>query len=97
MSRRRAPRRLSEALGPLVGELAPDTPLAAVQSVWKRAAGEAIAAHASPAWEREGVVGVVCDSATWAAELNLIQGRLTERLNELLGGPRVSELRCSTE
>jgi predicted nucleic acid-binding Zn ribbon protein len=58
----------------------PATLLAAVQSAWPGAVGEAIAREASPVSEREGVVTVACRSATWAQELDLLGGRIREQL-----------------
>jgi predicted nucleic acid-binding Zn ribbon protein len=56
-----------------------------VQTVWRQAVGEAIAAAAEPVAERDGVLTVRCQSATWAEELSLIQADLLERLGEHLG------------
>ena len=52
--------------------MAPATLLAAVQSAWPAAVGEAIAREANPVAERSGVVTVACRSATWAQELDLL-------------------------
>lgn len=81
MRHRRAPRRLGSALAPATQRARPRTLLAAVQEVWPRVAGEAVAAEASPVAERAGVVTVACHSATWAQELDLLQSELLERLN----------------
>ena len=94
MTRRRAPRQLGPALTRLAGDLAPRTGLADVQRVWKSAVGDAVAAQAHPAAERAGVVTVRCSSAVWAQELDLMGPELVERLNQALGGPRVTALRC---
>jgi predicted nucleic acid-binding Zn ribbon protein len=84
MSQRRAPRRLGATLGSATRRARPKTLLAAVQQAWPRAAGEAVAAEASPVAERDGVVTVACRSATWAQELDLLQSELLERLNEAI-------------
>jgi predicted nucleic acid-binding Zn ribbon protein len=81
VSRRRAPRRLGAALAPATRRARPRTLLAAVQEAWPRAAGEGVAAEASPVSERDGLVTVACRSATWAQELDLLQSALLERLN----------------
>ncbi len=94
--RRRAPRRISSALGPLVDQLTPATPLARVQQAWPAAAGPAIASAARPVAEHEGVVTVSCEAAVWAQELELMEGALLERLNDALGEPAVHALRCRT-
>jgi predicted nucleic acid-binding Zn ribbon protein len=81
MRRRRAPRPLGAALSPATRRARPKTLLAAVQEVWPRVAGDAVAAEASPVAERDGHVTVACRSATWAQELDLLQSELLERLN----------------
>jgi predicted nucleic acid-binding Zn ribbon protein len=81
MRRRRTPRRLGSALTPATRRARPKTLLAAVQAVWPRVAGEALAAQATPVAERSGVVTVACRSGTWAQELDLLQSELLERLN----------------
>ena len=54
--------------------------------------------------EREGVVTVACRSATWAQELDLLQGDILERLNRALvestsegSGPPVRGLRFTAD
>lgn len=79
---RRAPRPLSTALADVLDRAAPQTPLAAVQTAWPKAAGEAIAREAEPVAERDGVVTVSCRSATWAEQLDLLQDDLLGRLRE---------------
>lgn len=93
--RRLAPRPLAHALADLEDGLRPATPLAAVQRAWPGAVGEAISRQATPVSERGGVVTVACRSAVWAQELDLMGGELVERLNEHLGGPAVTALRCT--
>ena len=99
--RRRAPRPLSEALGAVAAELAPQTPLAAIQRCWPEAVGSAIAREARPVTARDGVVTVACGSGVWAQELTLMAPHLIERLNTALRtgaapatAPRVTSLRC---
>jgi predicted nucleic acid-binding Zn ribbon protein len=82
--RRRAPRPLSAALEEVVRAVAPATPLAHVQALWPEIAGPTLAAAATPVAEREGVVTVACESAVWAAELELLAPDLVARL-----GPRM--------
>ena len=98
--RRRAPRRLSNALGSVRAETAPATLLAAVQGTWPQIAGAAIAAEAEPVAERAGVVTVACQSATWAQELDLLGPDLLGRLNTALeeaGSPPVERLRFTAD
>ena len=83
--RRQGPRPLAAALERVVGELAPPTTLARVQSCWAPVAGEAIAREAEPVAEREGVVTIECRSSVWAQEIELLGADLVERLNEALG------------
>jgi predicted nucleic acid-binding Zn ribbon protein len=97
MSFARSPRRLAVALGRVEDETAPRTLLAAVQSAWPRAAGEAIAAEAQPVDERDAVITVACRSATWAAELDLLAEQLADRLNQALGESRVAALRFTAD
>jgi len=76
-------------------QAAPKTPLAALQAAWPAAVGERIAAVATPVSERSGEVTVSCTDSVWAQELDLIQGELLERLQELLGkrAPRTLRFR----
>lgn len=76
MTRRRAPRPLAAAVGTALERAEPATLLAAVQSVWPGAVGEAIAREATPISERDGIVKVACRSATWAEELDLLGERI---------------------
>jgi predicted nucleic acid-binding Zn ribbon protein len=91
---RRAPRPVGLAVSSLADELAPTTPLAAVQRVWAESVGDLIAAEARPEAEHDGVVSVTCSSSVWAHELDLMSPVLIERLNATLSGPVVSRLRC---
>jgi predicted nucleic acid-binding Zn ribbon protein len=94
VSRRRAPRPISRAVSAAVEGVEPATLLAAVQSAWPLAVGEAIAREASPVAERDGVVTVACRSATWAQELELLARRIREQLQaELPAGSSLEALR----
>lgn len=66
---------------------APASVLARVQERWPAAVGEAIAREAEPVAERDGRVTVVCRSATWAQELELLAPDLVRRLNDALAEP----------
>jgi predicted nucleic acid-binding Zn ribbon protein len=74
--------------------MAPATLLAEIQMVWAEAAGEAFAAAAEPASERDGVLTVSCASSVWAQELDLMSERVVAALNQRLGRPAVSRLRA---
>ena len=91
---RAAPRAISMALGQLTSALAPATTLARVQGVWESVAGAAVASCARPTAERAGVLTVTCEAAVWAQELDLMAGELIPRLNDALGEPAITELRC---
>ncbi len=92
--RRPTPRPLAAALDELATRLKPASTLARVQELWQSAVGPAIAAAAHPSAEHDGVLTVLCDGSVWAQELDLISCDLIARLNELLGAPVLSELRC---
>jgi predicted nucleic acid-binding Zn ribbon protein len=104
MRHRRAPRSLGSALRPARGRARPKTLLAAVQEAWPQVAGAAVAGQSEPVAERDGVITVACQSATWAQELDLLQSELLERLNGALsepdeGGlaPRINGLRFTAD
>lgn len=92
--RRRAPRPVASAVEALTQRLAPATLLADVQRVWLQAAGEGIASAAEPLSEREGTVTLLCSSAVWMAEIDLMGPVLVDALNEALGTQRVKAVRC---
>lgn len=93
MSRRGAPRRLADAIRVVRVESEPATLLAAVQSAWRPATGERVAAEAWPVRERQGTVTVACRAATWAQELDLLQAELLGRVNQAIEPRRVEKLR----
>jgi predicted nucleic acid-binding Zn ribbon protein len=94
---KREPRRLSAALPGTLDASAPATTLAQVQRIWQAVAGPGIAAQAEPVRERAGVVTIACRTAAWAAELDLRQSDLIERIVELLGPGAVGALRFTAE
>jgi predicted nucleic acid-binding Zn ribbon protein len=95
--RRRAPRPLATAIGEALERAEPATLLAAVQSAWPGAVGEAIAREATPVAERSGVVTVACSSSAWAQELDLLGGRIIEKIRpELPVGTALEVLRFIT-
>lgn len=91
-----APRRIAQVLGEVQDDIAPKTPLAAVQMVWDETVGERIAAVTDVVDEREGVLTVECSSAVWAQELELMAPRILTRLSDVLGdlGPRKLRFRA---
>jgi predicted nucleic acid-binding Zn ribbon protein len=94
--KRPRPRTLAESLAAVRDRAAPKTLLAAVQIVWPKVAGEAVAEEATPVAERDGVVTVSCRSAVWAQELDLLGPDLLRRLNEELEQP-LAGLRFSAD
>lgn len=92
--RRRAPRPVASAVEALTLRLAPATLLADVQRVWPQAAGEAVASAAQPVSEREGTVTLLCASAVWMQEIDLMGPVLVDALNAALGSERVQAVRC---
>ena len=84
MTRRRGPRPLASAIGEALERVEPATLLAAVQSAWTGAVGEAIAREATPVAERSGVVIVACNSSAWAQELDLLGGQILEKIRSNL-------------
>ena len=90
---RAAPRPAAHGLREALRRSAPHTELASVQTVWREAVGEAIAAEAEPVSEAGGVLTVRCRSATWAEELSLMEGELLRRLGERLGERSPSSLK----
>ncbi len=91
---RTAPRPLSVAVQALTATIAPASTLARVQGVWERAVGPAVAGSARPAAERDGVLTVICESAVWAQELDLMSSQLIAGLNVALGAQELRALRC---
>lgn len=97
MTRRRAPRPAASAFRAARDRAAPRTGLAAVQSAWREAVGEQLAAVAEPVAEREGTLTIVCNDSVWAQELDLVQGQLLERLRASLGELAPAQLRFRVE
>jgi predicted nucleic acid-binding Zn ribbon protein len=93
--RRPGPRPLSHAIEAAVGALAPQTPLARVQSVWSEAVGERNAAQGTPVRLAAGRLTVYCEHAGWAENLQLLGLEIARRLNERMGEDIVREIRCT--
>jgi predicted nucleic acid-binding Zn ribbon protein len=75
---------VATAIGEALERAEPETLLAAVQSAWPTAVGEAIAREATPVSERAGVVTVACASSAWAQELDLLSGPIIEKIGPKL-------------
>ena len=91
--RRPAPRPIEAVLDRALPASRPPGLLAEVQSLWPELAGTEVARSASPVAERQGTVTVVCESAVWAQELELLGGDLSVRLNSRLTQGAVVRLR----
>jgi predicted nucleic acid-binding Zn ribbon protein len=88
------PRPIGAAIGDALEGAEPATLLAAVQSAWLAAVGEAIAREANPVSERDGVVTVACRSSTWAQELDLLGRQILEQVRgKLPSGTSLEGLR----
>lgn len=99
MSRRRAPRPAANAFQAALQQVAPKTPLAAVQAAWESAVGKQLAAVATPVSEREGTLTIECVDAVWAQELDLMQETLLQRLRDEVGeqAPRALRFRLRSD
>jgi predicted nucleic acid-binding Zn ribbon protein len=97
MTRRRAPRPAANALRAALDRAAPKTPLAALQAAWAETVGEQIAAVSNPVSERDGEVLVSCADSVWAQELDLMQDRLLQSLEDRLGDQAPRSLRFRAE
>jgi predicted nucleic acid-binding Zn ribbon protein len=93
MSRRRVPRPGADAFRTALEQLAPKTPLAAVQRVWPKAVGKHLTAVAVPVSEREGKVFIECADAVTAQELDLMQATILEKLRAEVGEQAPTALR----
>jgi predicted nucleic acid-binding Zn ribbon protein len=91
--RRQGPRPVSFALDALADTLEPPTLLARVQRVWPDVAGR-FAGVSEPVKEQRGVLTVACDSAPWAAELDLMSELVVAQLNARLGGSEIRRLKA---
>lgn len=99
MSRRRAPRPAAGAFHAALRQVAPKTPLAAVQAAWESAVGKQLAAVATPVSEREGTLTIECADAVWTQELDLMQETLLQRLRDEVGeqAPQALRFRVGSE
>lgn len=93
MTRRRAPRRAAPAFRAARAQVAPRTPLAALQASWAQAVGPQLAAVSAPVAERDGEATIECADAVWTQELDLMRDQLLARLREHLGDSAPTALR----
>jgi predicted nucleic acid-binding Zn ribbon protein len=94
VSHRRSPRAIGLTLDGPRERWAPPTLLGAIQGGWEDVVGPSIAAQATPVGERGGVLTISCSASVWAQELDLMGPVILERLGTLLGGDRISRIRC---
>ncbi len=87
------PKSIGELLGGFRTEVAPGSPLAAIQGAWKAVVGERIAAVTEVVDEREGVLTIECSSAVWAQELELMGPRIMARLKAEIGDSAPEKMR----
>lgn len=82
--RRSVPHTAAAGLDSLLDDIAPedtgDVGLARLQRAWPGAVGPAIAAAGRPVAFVDGVLHVGCTDATWAHELQFLQGSILEGL-----------------
>jgi hypothetical protein len=64
-----------------------------VWKVWSKAVGETVSQQAQPAFVRGATLYVTCSSSAWMQQLQLMQAIILDKLNELLGGQRLRDIR----
>lgn len=63
---------------------------------WHELVGERLATRTHPAGLRDGVLTVIVANSAWLNELNFLREDLRARINEVLGGATVREIRLFT-
>jgi predicted nucleic acid-binding Zn ribbon protein len=86
------PRKVGEALDRLSRGLGlpPAAATARLVRAWPEVVGEAVAAHTTPRWVRDGVLSLAVDDPVWAAQLRWLEADLLARVAEV-NGPGVVE------
>ena len=92
--RRAAPRPLSHAIDAAVTDLAPQTPLARVQSVWSEAVGERNAAQGTPVRLAAGRLTVYCEHSGLGRGSAAARARDRAPTERALGDEAVREIRA---
>ena len=64
-----------------------------VRMVWEEAVGPALAQYTRPLRVRRGYLEVAVPSAVWRTQLSFMQRDIVARINELMGGEVVEELK----
>lgn len=81
------PKRVGEALDRVSRGLGLPSATATARLVraWPEVVGEAVAAHTTPRWLRDGVLTLTVDDPVWAAQLRWLEGDLMARVTEVTG------------
>ena len=72
--------RVSRGLG-----LPPASATGRLVRAWPEVVGEAVAAHTTPRWVRDGVLSLAVDDPVWAAQLRWLEADLLARVAEVTG------------
>ena len=62
-------------------------PSPALVAAFRRAAGDAVAAHAQPKYVRQGVLTLAVDSTAWHYELGFLRAELAQKMTAAFGSP----------
>lgn len=87
----RRPERVDDALQHVLQRIDPDRRLQLFR-VWAAEVGAAVAARATPAGFRDGILSVRVNGATWMQELQFAKETIRQRLNQRLGGEVVRDV-----
>jgi len=81
------PKRVGEALDRVSRGLGLPSATATARLVraWPEVVGEAVAAHTTPKWVRDGVLALAVDDPVWAAQLRWLEADLLARVTEVTG------------
>jgi predicted nucleic acid-binding Zn ribbon protein len=93
--RRTQPRKISTALGQVLGDLGLDGATAAfrIAELWSEAVGADVAKHCRPVIVRAGVLEAEVDSSVWCQQLQMRRPELLAKLQATLGEDAPSDLR----
>jgi predicted nucleic acid-binding Zn ribbon protein len=87
----RRPERVNDALQHVLQRIDPDRRLELFR-VWATEVGAAVAARATPAGFRDGILSVRVNGATWMQELQFAKETIRQRLNQRLGSEVVRDV-----
>ncbi len=85
---------IGDVLGKVLPQYRPmtDPSLLRVWDLWKTAAGDAIAANASPAAFKGRILLVHVSNSTWLHHLRFLEGELIDKLNAALGQDDIQKI-----